>query len=469
MARIAAAGVVVIVTGLLSGAESAAGDRAVDSTLTYTCPFPSGTQQISARVVGTFPASGTVGQAIRPSDVKLTATLPPAALADLTNEQAASVAASAQLTTTVVQNGTSTNVDWSGLAAPSTPIPDSGDLSLSASGPVPSATVTTSGAAVFVAGPLTLVLTPRTADGAATSPPTLPLACALQPGQSDMVLVTVPVSGPASSVTPVPSTSAAGAAPHAARQRATPSDDPSCAQTIPLPGTVADAFLAGFSNVNKLNGATMLGRENGKTTGHSVLSIGNEIVLRLGDCAGPGLLSQIDILSSANLSDIDNGKPQLPPAKATFLTFGFMPTTATMELAQEPGTDIEIDTREINTLEGQTTDVTTLTSHLSIRIHDVLINGTPLDVGPHCESATPMTVTLVGKAPEYDINNGGPLTGSATIPPFSGCGVGEDLDPLFTASVSGPGNFMKLIQGAVCSTAEGSSGICPPPRPDPQR
>jgi hypothetical protein len=62
-----------------------------------------------------------------------------------------------------------------------------------------------------------------------------------------------------------------------------------------------------------------------------------------------------------------------------------------------------------------------------------------------------MTVKLTGRSPDYTVNTGGPLTGTTTIPPFSGCGVGEDLDPLLNASISGPDNFMKLTQGVPCT------------------
>lgn len=461
MTRIAAAGAVVIAMSLISGAESAAGDQAVDTALTYSCPFPSGAQQITARIVGTFPGAGTADQPIQPSDVKLTMTLPPAAHADLTKLEAASVAASAQLVITVVRNGTSTNIGWPDLAAPSTQIPDTGDLSLTATGAVPPATVTASGDATFTAGSLTLVLTPRRADGSATSPETLPLGCTLQPGQN-AVLATVSVAEPTGAATPPPSTGTAGAAPRAAQQRSAAASP--CEIPTQLPTLTGDAFIAGFSNVNKLNGATLIGREDGKTTGHTTLEIGIGAIIRppFPGCPPP---FTFDVFSRGRLDY--NGKAQLPPAKATFLTFGFMPTTATLELTQPEGTNIEIVSRgELLSPFGETT---TLTSELSIRIHDVRVNDVPLDVGPHCVSATPMQVTLTGRKPEYTVNTGGPLTGTATIPPFSGCGVDEDLDPLFTSSVSGPGNFMKLIQGKVCRISEGQPLDCPAERPEPQR
>jgi hypothetical protein len=46
--------------------------------------------------------------------------------------------------------------------------------------------------------------------------------------------------------------------------------------------------------------------------------------------------------------------------------------------------------------------------------------------------------------------------------------VDEDLDPVFTGLISGPGNFVKLTQGPVC-TIGGNNNGCPPTKPQPQR
>jgi len=46
------------------------------------------------------------------------------------------------------------------------------------------------------------------------------------------------------------------------------------------------------------------------------------------------------------------------------------------------------------------------------------------------------------------------------IPPFHDCGVGENLDPIFNAAISGPRNFNLLTQGAVCFVEGG--GVCDP-------
>ena len=93
---------------------------------------------------------------------------------------------------------------------------------------------------------------------------------------------------------------------------------------------------------------------------------------------------------------------------------------------------------------------TTVTSEQRIQVSDVTVNGTPLNVGQHCRTAVPTNVVLTSNA-GYDVTKGGVLSGNITIPPFTGCGVGENLDPLLTASISGPGNFVQLTQGPTCA------------------
>jgi hypothetical protein len=87
----------------------------------------------------------------------------------------------------------------------------------------------------------------------------------------------------------------------------------------------------------------------------------------------------------------------------------------------------------------------------------VKVNGVPLDVGSHCETPA-FDAVLQGTSasnPPYSVQSGGPLTGLVTIPKFSNCGAGENLDPIFNAAISGPRNFNLLTQGAVCFVTGG--------------
>lgn len=456
MARVIAAAVIISALSVALGTESSASTKAADATAAYSCASPFGALKVPVEITGDFPAAGTVGSSIQPKNVTVTPSLPDAALAELARRDAASVTSSVRLSVTVAQHGGSDADSWAGLTTRPTPVPGSGDLALAASGTVPPATVTSIGGIAFVAGSLTFTLTPHKADGTATTPASFSVDCTPRTG-TPLVIATVPVPGAGGSARP-------RRAPAGGTAGRRPADDDPCILDMDGPAIPGEAYLAGFSNVDKQHGATLVGVEDGQTTAHSTLVLGYRVWIDV--CSEDG---NTHLYSRADLDD-ENHEHRFPPAKATFLAFNFMPATAILDLAQAPGTDIEIDSHSYHDADFNNFEDTTVTSELSLRIHDVSVNGVPLDVGPHCESVTPMDVTLHGRLPDYEVNIGGPLTGTATIPPFTGCGVGEDLDPLFTASISGPGNFMKLIQGAPCTYPpdQPPSGTCPPPRPQPQ-
>jgi hypothetical protein len=219
------------------------------------------------------------------------------------------------------------------------------------------------------------------------------------------------------------------------------------------PPELGCAYIVGYADVRKQNGAALVG------PGLTNLALGLRVVLNLGtgyfeeDTAG-----QLDF-KPCRTCRIVHG---LPPARATFLAFGFMPVSATLQLT-------EIGT--INIIGVGTTSAlasNTAWSLMELRIYDVDINGQPLNVGAHCQTKDPLLIKLTGvsNGPQpYSLQGGGVLTGQVTIPPFEGCGVTEDLDPLFTGTVSGPGNFAKFTQGPLC-TLIGDLG-CPPKIPKP--
>jgi hypothetical protein len=99
----------------------------------------------------------------------------------------------------------------------------------------------------------------------------------------------------------------------------------------------------------------------------------------------------------------------------------------------------------------------------------------PLDVGPHCQTPAFDAILSGNNAsiPPYIVTTGGPITGFIDVPPFKGCGVGEDLDPIFNAAISGPRNFNLLTQGPVCFLTGDTSGCDPktgkPLKPKPLR
>lgn len=254
----------------------------------------------------------------------------------------------------------------------------------------------------------------------------------------------------------------------------------------PLPGETTQAdlcgYLAGFSNVTKLNSAALVGEpENGFISTAAVC------------CTGLVLVNGVPHIYTINL-----GLVTVPPAQTTVLTFGFVPVTATIELRQVGAFPVSCDitlrspfVQTCNTscyvsllaprLQKGCTDLGILgqTAKMSLHISNVTVNGTPLDVGPACETSAPINLDLSGTGNPitlagYTISGGGPLSGSITVPPFHGCGVGEDLDSLFTATIAGPNNLVKFTQGALCTDNPPSNTTgCPPPTippvPGPQR
>lgn len=472
VARVVAIGAVLAATGVAAGAGATTGQRTAGESLSYSCAMPSGPRQVSVVATATFPTAGTAGQPIQPTGTAVTVTLPQAAVAVLAALHAAAVTATASLATKVTQGGRTTGAAWPGLAAPATPIPAKGSLALTASGAVPPVTVTAPGNATFAAAGLSLVLTPRRADGTATSPAAMRVRCALDPGQ-DAALATVAVAG----TTGIPAPG---------RRRTIRNGDlrtagsgtrfcppllkalklnPRFPPPPPPPGSVIDhssglppycAYATGFSDVQKLNGAALLGPAltNISPFLNSIFNAKDNYFQQ--DSAGE--LSY-------------HGLREFPPAKAMFLTFGFVPASALMQLTETGTVNIvTVGPLEACNKSACKPTITTVSSRVRLRIHDVTVNGAPLNVGPHCQTA-PFNVILTGSSasnPPYSFTTGGPLTATITIPLFTGCGVGENLNTLFNASISGPGNFTLLTQGPVCEQS-GTGFQCPPKKPKPLR
>jgi hypothetical protein len=169
-----------------------------------------------------------------------------------------------------------------------------------------------------------------------------------------------------------------------------------------------------------------------------------------------------------------HGKPVLPPARATLLAFGFVPVSATIQISEIGSLNIALISCQPTKPKFKCPNPPPLTEALffgsvSLRISNVDVNGVPLNVGPHCQTVSPFNLELVGVPPSFSTSTlSGILTGSITIPKFKGCGNGvENLDLIFDATVSGPGNFAKINEAPFCSPdLQGTPG-CPPVKPKP--
>ncbi|MFE9925056.1 DUF6801 domain-containing protein [Streptomyces sp. NPDC005774] len=506
-ARSATIAAFVVLAAMIPAAASAAGTREIGVELPYVCALPSGERPVTVRVSAAFPERAEAGEAFSPTDVTTTVELPAEAVADLTASEAATVRAATRLAVGVTQNEAAAEATWRGTAEPVTlPGSDSdsgsgsgsgsGSLTLTTTGDVPSVTGRGDGDLTFRTGALAVDLALDAASGTATEPGSLTVDCSLAgdaPGKG--LLTTVPV-GPETADpdgTPTPSDPSPGSsgspsgpqdepegrqgnrAPEGAesppRGTAADRDAPPCLYDDEHPSTSAslNAYVTGYTNVKKLRGASLL------PLSCVLIEQGPTDIDFFPDFSG-GYLSQH---SEGTLRH--QGRAQTPPFEATFLTFGFTPTKASMVLEQTGPMTMDAN--------GETSFVTLATSlETRVRIPLVLkvtaleVNGTPLAIGPDCRTERPLRspepdpakfpgdhVLLTGKGTHqppdqpvgYLLSSGGALTGEVTIPAFTGCGAGgENLDRLLTASVSGPGNYIKQTQGQTCAVQVFNENEC---------
>ncbi|MFF1506759.1 DUF6801 domain-containing protein [Streptomyces sp. NPDC058326] len=506
-ARGAAIAALVALAPLLPAAAVALGSHDIDAELPYRCTLPSGEQPATVRIRATVPDRAAVGEAVQPSDVSTTVELPAAAVADLTPTETATVRAETLLTVAASQNGQRADVGWRGTAQP-VPVPAEGPLSLTTTGAVPALTTDSVGELTLTAGALSIDLALGAADGAATTPPSAAVTCVPGEGpEGGHALATVPIGAgatgepsappassadPSSSSPPAPSPSSGPPLPSPPTDRETPQGGPRPAPKDPEAGprpergprtadadapdaapterpaappcvkkeptsTSLTAYITGYANVGKLKGASLI------PASCVLIEQGSpEIVF---PPEGPP-----HFLQTSDAALDHQGRKQTPPFTSTFLTFDFMPATATMVLEQAGPMTVSSD---MTLSFPDNTAETYVRAPLVLRVLDVRVNGTPLDVGPSCRTEKPLRspepdpatypgdhLVLLGKgqlingsdAVGYLLTSGGPLTGEVTIPAFKNCGAGgENLDRLLTASISGPGNHVKQIQGQTCA------------------
>jgi len=190
-------------------------------------------------------------------------------------------------------------------------------------------------------------------------------------------------------------------------------------------------------------------------------------------------LAWISTVADAYVTSPKNAKSKFgvfPTQTVGMLGFGAIPVTATLHVQQtmrhgEP-TPLVLRARysgapdSHNQFHAGRADVT---GELSVRISDVRLDTRPLPVGAHCATDGPAIAHLTappgkfaaGRTPKYLYLpfQGGTLKGTVDIPRFHGCHDGaENLDPLFTGLISGPGNPITAVQ-------PGSLTTYPPPLP----
>jgi hypothetical protein len=424
----------------------------VDTAIGYLC----GTQQVTLRVTATFPAQGTVGDPLQLSDITLELSVPQEALAELTAAGAVSATSVVRLDTSIVQGDTAANATWSAVRDEPVPLAEPTAFA----GPVEAEPVTAGAAGdlSFTASSLVATITGRNAEGAPTEPPSIDLTCIPAPEQQAGLAV-VPIADPAEPTDPtfeVPKpgikvgTKEQGSS--AAPVTALGPVPPECHPIQPPPVPKWSDFCAnigGYTNVAKLDASIM------QPIGIINIAAGNPVLrcdgIRLKACS-----------KNTALPDL-NGEPKYAPATGSFFSLGVVPTIGTMQLTQLGIANVDVwfmvNAPDVGEAHARL--------QVSAQLLETEVMGVPLDLGPNCRTATPIDVELYATAKSYSITEGGILTSTVTIPPFTGCGVTEDLDPLVTGLVSGPGNYLKMTQGQICTINNGLR--CPPEVPELER
>lgn len=411
----------------------------VDTTLDYVCAEVG---PVTVRVTATLPAAGKVGEPVEPSRAGIEVSVPAAAFAGLPGAA----------TVTSVTRLEVLPETWSAVL--SDPVPLADPVALAGEVTAPPVTPSAAGDLAFSAGNLIVTVAGYTADGVKTEPPSVSLTCVLGPEEAaELAVVPVGAQDGTTEATPPPATGERVPRDPGTLAVAAAPPPPECYKIPGNPAEYTDSFcayLTGYSNVKKLNASVL------QPAG--IVNINATKFIRV--CPeGTGTLCQKALV----LPELD-GKPQLPPAPGSFFAFGFIPTTGTMQLTQIGKADVYLWSTTRPPYRG----LTTIKVKLTAQIFDVAVNGVPLDVGDDCRTAEPIDAVFTATYDDYSITKGGLLKGTVTIPPFSGCGVSEDLDPIFTGLISGPGNYVKLTQGAVC-TVGGNNNGCPPVKPVPIR
>ncbi|WP_037309859.1 hypothetical protein [Amycolatopsis orientalis] len=141
------------------------------------------------------------------------------------------------------------------------------------------------------------------------------------------------------------------------------------------------------------------------------------------------------------------GKLAIPPTSSYFVSFRFMPATGDVELIPDgdaTGT-VEVKTGATTGCKAVGTNLcadSDVTNKMFIKLSNVKVDGKVLDVGPNCRTAQSVVVNIKALVPLAFPAPPVKVTTTFPTPGFAGCGGREDLSPLLTGLVSGPGNTL---------------------------
>jgi hypothetical protein len=425
---LAAASAAAAVTGVvvLAGAGSASAADA-SLTLNYSCPFPLiGVQTLTVTIDATLPDSVVAGEPTPPINFTADVTVPANATEGLSLVGATSVSGTATASSTLTDGSLSLPLSVP-LTVPATPVPTSGAFTVHSTGSAPPVTLTDVGTAQITVGDFSTTLTPVTATGAPTGLGTFTSDCTQIAGQNN-VLATFPVTAPApptttTTTTTAPPTTTTTTAPPTTTTTTTapPTTTTTTTTAPPTTTTTANPPPGNLSIDYSVNGSTHLKGLNTTVT------------------LGPGTLPiSLDLASGDFTGDLT-----LPPTTARFTLLGFIPGTAKIQLV--PASQVT------GTFQNGTVNAT---ARDTIRITDLSLLGLPvIRSSTTCQTNSPASIPLKSGA-DFNVQTGGTLTGTYTIPSLKGCGL---LTPLLSAFATGSGNTISV------NVATTSAASNPPP------
>ncbi|MYW96669.1 hypothetical protein G3I59_40195 [Amycolatopsis rubida] len=462
-AALAILGALSIGTGALTGVSSAstetptptpppplsAGEQQVNKDVVLDCPFaaPAGPQQITLTASATVPATVQVGSGLKFRSLTASFALPRAVADQLAPAPADSIRGGLTLDLTARQGSKSTAIPVPFTIA-ETPLPPTGDVRLTATADLPEQAITVPGKVSFDIGAPAIAVKPA-ADGA-TGP--APVACTLLPDQTTTLASVIATGAPTAVPRPdKPDTPPAPPPPAARPDAVSPKADPD----FPLITPLNYIQVAATSSVYRL-GATVASSPTGVLNGTwTIMLVPPDYVQH-----DPSTIS---------------GTVGFRPTAATFLGFGFVPVTATVEF-------LPVDYHHTKLIEFNGKLVLTgdfLTTHIQVmaRMSNAKVNGVPLDLGPDCVTAKPISLNLSGK---YKATTGGILSTDPNspdpdyrgfaLPPFVHCGTAEPLSPLLTGMASTTTNVNQAkvvnVNFAECASTKYPDHTKCPPIPD---
>ena len=437
---LAAAGLLSAANGALTGVGSAAPapaappEKTATASVSVTCPFadPLGARKLTVETSATLPAQAKTGASATISKYSAQFSLPRDVALSLlpAGATAGSLRGSVQLGLAVHQGERSDRIPVPLTVAP-TPLPETGDVTLTATGDVPEIAINTLGPVTFDVTAPELALAAVPAPDAAAAPdapaaaqPAPPIACTLDPDQQ-ATLGTILVQPTA---TQSPEQKAALGAAAAQEDEPPPPNE----YTVPL-GLI-----------------TILTKTTVARLGATVVS-------------DPALL-----VNAFFTVDLDTGESRVSgsavfkPATTTFLAFGFVPVTATVEFLPEDYLNskmIEFGGGLYTGDDGYIWLSTTL--NVMGRLSSAKVNGVPLDVGPDCVTSKPIELEVSG---HYDPFSTGHIQDKDfDLPEFRDCrSGGQDLTPLLSGMSSGGGNQVFIDTYNLNGCTEPDHTQCPP-------